>query len=163
MGLHQPPTPQAGWSAIGEGRYAPPDGGEYGHVKVRISPSPPGCGLQIHNELTTDAIPKAFLHAVAEGLMVAAMPGIRRGFLVADIRIDLIDGSYHDVDSSEKAFMIAAVMAFRDAMHNAGRVPDASGDDWASAVRQPRHPRPAPRSSAVALPEPDEAVDSDLD
>ena len=163
MGSDESPRPRAAWSAIGEGRFAPPDGGEYGHVKVRISPSPPGSGLVIQNETTTGAIPKAFLPAVEEGLMVAALPSIRRGFLVADIRIDLIGGSHHDVDSSDKAFMIAAVMAFRDAVNNAGAIADASGDDWASAVREPRHPRPTLRRSGVALPEPDEAGDTDLD
>lgn len=150
------------WSAIGEGRCArQSDGrGEYGHVKIRMSPGPPGSAFMLTNEMTPGAIPQEFLPAVEDGVREAARRGIDGGFLVADIRVDLVDGSYHDVDSSERAFGIAAAMAFRDAVNNAGAIPDASGDDDASAVREPRPPRPAPRNAGVALPEPDEAADT---
>lgn len=125
-----------------------------------MSPSPPGSGLLLNNELTPGAIPKEFLPAVEEGLREAARRGIAGGFLVADIQIDLVDGSYHDVDSTEEAFRIAAAMAFRDAVNNAGAIPDPPGDDRASGVPEPRHPRPAPPNSSVAVPEPDEPVDT---
>jgi hypothetical protein len=109
------------------------------------------------------AIPKKFIPAVEEGLREAAKRGIDGGFLVADIQIDLVDGSYHDVDSSELAFRNAAAMAFRDAVNNAGAIPDALDDDRASPVTEPRHPKPAPRNSAVALPEPDDVVNTNND
>jgi elongation factor G len=164
MGSEEWPRPNLRWSASGEGRYVRLfDGrGEYGHVKIRISPSPPGSGLSLNNGTTPGAIPKEFTPAVVEGLREAARRGIDGGFLVPDIQIDLVDGSYHEVDSSEKAFRIAAAMAFRDAVNNAGAIPDTFDDDHASAVTEPRPQRPAPRDSAAALPEPDDAVDSDL-
>jgi len=136
---------------------------EYGHVRIRISPSPPGSGLLFKNEITGGAIPKEFLPAVEQGLREAARRGIDGGFLVEDIQIDLVDGSYHDVDSSKEAFRIAAAMAFRDAINNAGFMSDTSGGDPASPVREPRRPRPVPRDSAVALPEPDDALNGDTD
>ena len=117
--------------------------------------------MLLNNDMVSGAIPKEFMPAVEQGLREAARRGIDGGFLVADIQIDLVDGSYHDVDSSELAFRNAAAMAFRDAVNNAGAIPDTSGDD-ASAVREPRRPRPAPRDSAVAVPEPDDVLDTDL-
>jgi len=84
------------------------------------------------------------------------------GFQVSiDGRIWVSTEAYHDVDSSELAFRDAAAMTFRDTVNNAGAIPDTSGDD-ASAVIEPRRPRPAPGDSAVAVPEPDDAVDTDL-
>lgn len=150
------------WSAIGEGRYARQAGGagQYGHVKIRISPSPPGAGVLISNVMRSDTIPAKFLPAVENGLREVARRGVDGGFLVEDIQIDLIDGSYHDTDSSDAAFWHAAAMAFRDAVNKAGAASDPSGDDDA-AVAEPRHPRPAPRTSAVALPEPDDMVRTD--
>jgi|SRR5436189_3766150 len=163
MGSKEWPRRKPTWSANGEGRFARQvDGrGQYGHVKIRISSSPPGSGLLLNNDMVPGAIPKEFMPAVEQGLREAARRGIDGGFLVADIQIDLVDGSYHDVDSSELAFRNAAAMAFRDAVNNAGAIPDTSGDD-ASAVREPRRPRPAPRDSAVAVPEPDDVLDTDL-
>lgn len=144
------------WSATGEGRCVRrlDSGGEYAHVKIRISPSPAGSGLLFRNEAIPGAIPKEFFRVVEQGLREAARRGIQGGFLAADIRIELVDGSYHDVDSSEMAVRIASMMAFRDAINNAGTVPDARGDDLASPVTEPRRPRLTPRDSAVAVPEP---------
>jgi len=164
MGLEEWRRFRPTWSGSGEGRYVRQvDGiGQYGHVRIRISPGPPGSGLLLNNEMMPGAIPTKFIPAVEQGLREAAKRGIDGGFLVADIQIDLVDGSYHDVDSSEVAFRNAAAMAFRDAVNNAGAIPDTSGDDQASAVMEPRRPRPAPKDSAVALPEPDDVVDTDL-
>jgi hypothetical protein len=117
----------------------------------------------LNNQIASGAIPGAFIPAVEQGLREAVRRGVEGGFLVPDIRIDLVDGSYHDHDSSEAAFRIAAAMAFRDAVHNAGTNPGTSGDEYGSGVTEPRHPRPAPRESAVALPEPDDdRMDSDF-
>jgi len=164
MGFQESDRHPSTWSANGEGRYVRQVGGrgEYGHIKIRISPSPPGSGLLLNNEIASAAIPTAFIAAVEQGLKEAVRRGVDGGFLVPDIRIDLVDGSYHDQDSSEAAFRIAAAMAFRDAVRNAGTMPDASDDDYKSAVTEPRRPRPAPRDSAVALPEPDDGIETDL-
>jgi hypothetical protein len=158
-------VPHSRWPAIGEGRYVRHlvGGGEYGHVRLRISPSPTGSGLLFRNEITGGAIPNEFIAAVEQGVREAARDAIACWFLVEDIEIALVDGSYHDVDSSEKAFRIAAVLAVRDAVNNAGFISDTLGDDHASPVTEPRRPRPAPRDSAVALPEPDDALDGDRD
>jgi Elongation factor G, domain IV len=164
MAFDESPGSRTTWSANGEGRYVRHVGGrsEFGHVRIRISPSPPGSGLLLNNEIASGAIPRAFIPAVEEGLREAFRRGIEGGFLVPDIRIDLVDGSYHHSDSSEAAFRIAAAMAFRDAVHNSGTIPGTAGDDCGSVVTEPRHPRPAPRGSAVALPEPDDRIDTDL-
>jgi len=157
--------PHSNWSATGEGRYRGPFVGaaDYGHVIIRIAPSPPGSGLLFKNEISGGSIPKEFIPAVEQGVTEAARSGIEGGFLVEDIEIHLVDGSYHDVDSSKKSFRIAGAMAFRDAIDKAGFISDTSGDDDASPVTEPRRPRPAPRDSAVSLPEPDEALDNDSD
>jgi elongation factor G len=164
MGADESPVPRMRWSATGEGRYVRrfDAGGEYGHVKIRISPSPSGSGVLLSNETTPSAIPNEFMAAIEQGLTEAARRGIEGGFLVEDIRIEVVDGSYHDVDSSELAFRIAAMMAFRDAVNKAGTITDTPPDDRAALVTDPRRPRPAPRDSAIALPEPDEALDDDV-
>lgn len=156
--------PHFTWSATGEGRYVRrfDSGGEYAHVKIRMSPSPAGSGFVFNNEAVPGVIPKVFIPAVEQGLREAARRGVAGGFLAEDIRIELVDASYHDVDSSEMAFRIASMMAFRDAINNAGTVPDTPGDDHASPVTEPRRPRPTPRDSAVAVPESSEPLDGDL-
>ena len=153
--------PQVNRSGAGEGRYVRrcDSGDEYGHVKIRLSPSPPGSGWLFIDDTVPGTIPKEFIPAVEEGLREAARRGIEGGFLVGDLRIELVDGSYHDVDSSTMAFKFAAAMAFRDAIDNAGTIPDTSEGEDVSGVREPRHPRPIPRDSAVAVPEPDEPDD----
>ena len=85
-------SPRPTWSSTGEGRYVRQfDGhGEYAHVKVRISPSPPGSGLLFDDDTIPGEIPKEFIPAVEEGLKEAARRGIDGGFLVADIRIELV-------------------------------------------------------------------------
>src|SRR5262245_50358833 len=102
----------AQWSADGDGRYVRHTAGlgEYGHVKIRIAPSPPGSGVVISNEVPPGTIPDAFIPAVEHGLREAARRGIEDGFLVPDIRIEIVDGSYHDVDSTEAAFTSAAAI-----------------------------------------------------
>jgi len=155
-------VPHVSWSGTGEGRYVRQfdGGGEYAHVKICISPGPPGSGVRFTDETVPGAIPKRFIAAVEEGVREAARRGTARGFLIQDIRIELVDGSYHDVDSSETAFRFAAAMAFRDAVNNTGTT--ATDDDDVSRVTEPRHPRPTPRDSAVAVPEPDETPVDDL-
>jgi elongation factor G len=147
--------------ANGEGRYARQTSGrgEYGHVRIRVYPGQPGSGFAFDNHIVGGAIPREFIPAIELGLREAASAGVPDGCPVEDVRIEVKDGSYHDIDSSEAAFKVAAIMAFQDAVRNAGPVVDRFDDDTGSPVRQPRHPVPAPRDSAVALPEPDDTVD----
>jgi translation elongation factor EF-G len=127
-------------------------------VKIRVYPGAPGSGFAFDSLVAGSAIPNEFIPAVELGLREAASSGWPPGCPIEDVRIELYDGSYHDVDSSETAFKIAANLAFQDAVKNAGPVGDMFDDD-ASPVMQPRHPTPAPRNSAISLPEPDDAVD----
>ena len=164
MGRGRLPKTRLTRPGSGEGRYARQIGGrgQYGHVKIRIYPGQPASGFVFENQITPGAIPTEFIPAVEEGLRVAATEGVPTGCPVEDVRVELDDGSYHDVDSSETAFRLAAAMAFQDAVRNAGPIVDRFDDDAASGVTQPRRPVPAPPDSAVTLPEPDESTDGDL-
>jgi elongation factor G len=104
-------------SANGHGRCVRQMGGrgEYGHVKVRVHPGDPGSGLVFENKIIGEAIPTRFMAAVEQGLREAAMLGVPAGYRVDDARVELEDGSYHEVDSSETAFRLAATFAFQDA------------------------------------------------
>jgi len=103
--------------AVGEGRYIRQTGGrgQYGHVKLEIEPAP-GQGVpQVENHVRGGAIPREFIPSAREGVLEAAEMGILAGYEVRDILVRLVDGSSHEVDSSELAFKIAASMAFKDA------------------------------------------------
>ncbi|WBY63388.1 MAG: Elongation factor G [Thermocaproicibacter melissae] len=103
-----------------ENKYARQSGGhgQYGHVKIKIEPNP-GKGYEFVNQITGGAIPKEFIPAVDQGIQGAMMAGVLAGYPVVDVKVTLYDGSYHEVDSSELAFKIAASMAFKDAMAKA--------------------------------------------
>ena len=135
--------------------------GQYGHVKIHIYPGQPASGFVFENQMMPGAIPTEFIPAVERGLREAATAGVPTGCPVEDVRVELDDGSYHDVDSSETAFRLAATMAFQDAVKNAGPIVDTFDDDRASFVLESRHPVPAPRDASIALPEPDEAIEDD--
>ncbi len=109
------------------------------------------------NELVPGTIPEQLIPEIEYQLRAAARCDICNGFCVPDIQIALVDASFHAVDSTVRAFQNAAIAAFRDAVTNGGIIPDTLGDDRASGVREPRRPRPAPRDSAVAVPEPEDA------
>ena len=115
------------------------------------------------NQLIEGAIPKEFIAAVEQGLRETATEGVPTGSRVEDVRVELVDGSYHDVDSSETAFRFAAAIAFQDAVENAGPIVDMFDDDLESFVTEPRPPVPTPRDSAIALPEPDDFTEDDSD
>jgi elongation factor G len=108
-------------SAKAEGKYIKQTGGhgQYGHVKIEVSPLPPGSGFEFLNEITGGAIPKEFIKPVHEGIKEAMQTGPLAGYEVRDVRVVLYDGSYHDVDSSELAFKIAASIGFKEAMSRA--------------------------------------------
>jgi elongation factor G len=105
-------------------KYARQSGGRghYGHVKLHVYPGLPGTGAVFENEVLQGAIPARFIDPIREGIEEARMRGVLTGYPVDDVRIQLYDGSYHDVDSSEDAFRIAAAMAFQDAAKKAGPV-----------------------------------------
>jgi elongation factor G len=107
--------------ADGEMKYAKQTGGrgQYGHVKIHLFPGEPGSGYVFENEVTQGSIPKEFIKPIDEGIKEALTRGVLAGYPVDDVRIELYDGSYHDVDSSEMAFKIAGSMAFQDAAKKA--------------------------------------------
>ena len=107
--------------ADGEMKYSKQTGGrgQYGHVKIHLYPGEPGSGYIFENETTGGSIPKEFIKPVDEGIKEALTRGVLAGYPIDDVRIELYDGSYHDVDSSEMAFKIAGSMAFQDAAKKA--------------------------------------------
>jgi len=109
-------------AAEAEGRYVRQTGGrgQYGHVKLRVAPAEHGAGLVFENVVVGGAIPREFVPAIRAGVVEVVDTGVLAGYPLRDVRVELFDGSYHDVDSSEIAFKIAASMAFRDACRAAG-------------------------------------------
>ena len=102
-------------------KYAKQSGGhgQYGHVKIKVYPREPGEGFEFKNSIVGGAIPKEYIPAVEEGIKAAMETGPVAGYQVVDVGVDLYDGSYHEVDSSEMAFKVAASMAFREAAQKA--------------------------------------------
>ena len=105
-------------------KYAKQSGGhgQYGHVKIKVYPREPGEGFEFKNSIVGGAIPKEYIPAVEEGIKAAMETGPVAGYQVVDVGVDLYDGSYHEVDSSEMAFKVAASMAFREAAQKAAPV-----------------------------------------
>ena len=94
--------------------------GQFAHVKLTIEPNESGKGYEFVSAITGGAIPKEYIPAVDQGIQGAMNSGILGGFQVVDVKVTLIDGSYHEVDSSEMAFKICGSMAFKEAMQKAG-------------------------------------------
>ena len=107
-----------------ENKYARQSGGkgQYGHVKIRVYPNEPGKGYEFENKVVGGAIPKEYIPAVDAGIQGAMQSGVLAGYPVVDIRVELYDGSYHEVDSSEMAFKIAGSMALKDALRKGNPV-----------------------------------------
>lgn len=107
--------------ADGEGKLVKQSGGrgQYGHVVVKTAPNERGKGITIENKVVGGAIPKEFIPAVMKGLNEATLNGVVGGYPVIDLHVDIVDGSYHDVDSNELAFKMAAIFALKDAMKKA--------------------------------------------
>ncbi len=107
-----------------EGKYARQSGGrgQYGHVKIRMIPQEPGQGYSFVNSVVGGAIPREYIPAVDAGIQEAMANGVLAGFEVVDFKVELYDGSYHEVDSSEMAFKIAGSMAFKEGMRKAKAV-----------------------------------------
>jgi elongation factor G len=108
-------------AAEGDGRYVKQTGGrgQYGHAKIRIAPRRPGEGYLFENNIVGGAIPKEYIKPIDQGIREAMTTGVLAGYPIDDILVDLYDGSFHDVDSSEMAFKIAGSMAFKDAARKA--------------------------------------------
>jgi len=111
-------------AAESDTKYARQSGGkgQYGHVKIKIEPNEPGAGYAFENTVVGGAIPKEFIGPAEAGIKAAMECGILAGYNVVDVKVNLYDGSYHEVDSSEMAFKIAGSMAFKDAMKKADPV-----------------------------------------
>ncbi len=107
-----------------EGKYIKQTGGrgQYGHVWLTIEPLPPGSGYVFENNIVGGTVPREFIPAVDKGIKEALDSGVRAGYQVVDVKVGIFDGSYHDVDSSEIAFKIAASMAFKDGCRKAGAI-----------------------------------------
>ena len=93
--------------------------GQYGHVVIKIEPNEPGKGYEFVNAITGGVIPKEYIPAVEAGIRSAMESGVLAGYNVVDVKVTLVFGSYHEVDSSEIAFKVAASMAFKEAMRKA--------------------------------------------
>ena len=102
-------------------KYAKQSGGrgQYGHVKIRIYPREAGSGFEFKNSVVGGAIPKEYIGKIEEGIKESTAVGPLAGYQVVDVGVELYDGSYHEVDSSEMAFKIAASMAFKEACRKA--------------------------------------------
>ncbi len=96
--------------------------GQYAHVKIKVEPNESGKGYEFVNSVTGGSVPKEYIPAVDAGIQGAMQAGVLAGYQVVDVRVELYDGSYHEVDSSEMAFKIAGSMAFKDAMRKADPV-----------------------------------------
>lgn len=96
--------------------------GQYGHVKIRVEPNESGKGYEFKNAVVGGSIPKEYIPAVDAGIQGAMKAGILAGYEVVDVKVELYDGSYHEVDSSEMAFKIAGSIAFKEALKQANAV-----------------------------------------
>jgi len=108
-------------AASGEMKYARQvDGrGQYAHCKLHLFPGEPGSGYVFEIEVTAGAIPTEYIQSIKEGINASLTRGILSGYPIVDVRVELYDGSYHEVDSSEATFRIAGAMAFLDAAKRA--------------------------------------------
>ena len=111
-------------SVFQETKYARQSGGkgQYGHVKIQVEPNESGKGFEFINKTVGGSVPKEYIPAVEQGVKGAMESGVLAGFPVVDVKVTLLDGSYHEVDSSEMAFKIAGSMAFKEACQKAGPV-----------------------------------------
>jgi len=107
-----------------EGKFVKQSGGrgQYGHVWIKLEPNETGKGFEFIDAIKGGSVPREFIPAVEKGLIETLPNGVLAGFPVVDVKVTLFDGSYHDVDSNENAFKMAASMAFKDAMRKASPV-----------------------------------------
>ncbi|MCH8474171.1 MAG: elongation factor G [Opitutales bacterium] len=108
-------------SADAEGKFVRQSGGkgQYGHAVIKIEPQEMGKGVEVVSEIVGGAIPKEFIKPTIDGILEAANNGTVAGYPVIDFKVRIVDGSFHEVDSSEMAFKMAGIFAFRDGMKKA--------------------------------------------
>ena len=108
-------------NADGEGKFIRQSGGrgQYGHALIKLEPNEKGKGMELENKIVGGSIPKEFIKPTFDGIKEAALNGVTAGYPVIDFKVTLYDGSFHDVDSSEMAFKMAGIFAFKDAMKKA--------------------------------------------
>lgn len=111
-------------SSDGEGKFIRQSGGrgQYGHAVIKLEPLEKGKGVELENKIVGGAIPKEFIKPTFDGIKEASLGGVVAGYPVIDFKITLVDGSFHDVDSSEMAFKMAGIFAFKDAMQKANPI-----------------------------------------
>jgi elongation factor G len=104
-----------------EGKFVRQTGGrgQYGHVVIEMSPNEPGAGYEFESRIMGGVVPRDYIPSVDDGIQEAMSTGVIAGYPMVDIKVALIDGSYHDVDSSDMAFKIAGSMAFKNAAQKA--------------------------------------------
>src|SRR5690606_29238309 len=107
-----------------EGKHVKQSGGrgQYGHVWLKLEPNEAGKGIQFTNGITGGSVPKEFVPAIEKGVREAAETGVIAGYPVVDVKVTLFDGSYHDVDSDEMSFRMAAIFGFKDGFRDASPV-----------------------------------------
>jgi elongation factor G len=107
-----------------EGKFVKQSGGrgQFGHVWIKMEPNPAGKGFEFVDAIKGGSVPREYIPAVEKGLRETLPNGVLAGFPVVDVKCTLFDGSYHDVDSNENAFKMAASMAFKDGMRKASPV-----------------------------------------
>src|SRR5260370_33029872 len=111
-------------NAVGEGKLMKQSGGggKYGHVIVNVEPRERGKGIEIENKIVGGTIPREYIPAVKKGIEESVLNGVLGGYPVIDLYVEIIDGSYHDVDSNELAFKLAAIFAMKDAFKRCNSV-----------------------------------------
>jgi elongation factor G len=111
-------------AAEGEGKFIRQSGGrgQYGHAVVTIEPNEPGKGIEINNKIVGGSIPKEYIPAVIDGIEEAIRSGVYAGYQVIDLKANVIDGSFHEVDSNELAFKMAGIFALKEAFKKAGPI-----------------------------------------
>ncbi len=111
-------------SAEGEGKFIRQSGGrgQYGHACVTIQPNEKGKGVEVENKVVGGAIPKEYIGAVIDGIEEAIRSGVHAGYQMIDIKVQVVDGSFHEVDSNELAFKMAGIFALKEAVKKAGAI-----------------------------------------
>jgi elongation factor G len=110
--------------ADGEGKFIRQSGGrgQYGHAIIRLEPNEKGKGIEINNKIVGGAIPREYIPAVVDGVEEAIRGGVYAGYQVIDVKVDIVDGTFHEVDSNELAFKMAGIFALKDAFKKANPI-----------------------------------------
>jgi elongation factor G len=111
-------------AAEGEGKFIRQSGGrgQYGHAYVKLEPTERGKGIEIENKIVGGAIPKEYIPAVIDGIEEAIKSGVMAGYQMVDLKVQVVDGSFHEVDSSELAFKMAGIFALKEAVKKANPI-----------------------------------------